>query len=478
MMRRALPAAWILAALVVSRAGAHPMGTISISHYAGIEVRTDSVRVKYLLDFAEIPSVRELELVDPNRDDRVTPEEREAYLVLKTKEILPRLRLVLNGRPLALASTWSRVTFPPGEGGLSTVRIAWEISSAWNGPLRERNLLVWNDSNYEDRAGWKEIRFRGLDDLTFARTSLRDRPTSTELEAYPERSLLDPPTDTKAWGLFGAGLTADDARDFETPEGFDRPRPRDRFVALIEAQNLSPSVIAVSLLLAALLGAGHALEPGHGKTIVAAYLVGSRGTAWQAVLLGLTVTFTHTFSVLLLGVLVLFLSRHLLPEALLPWLGFASGLLIAAVGVMMLRQRWRDMRAPASVDAPSADVPHTHGPFSAPHTHAPANRASLASLLALGVSGGLVPCPAGIIVLLAAVGLGRTAFGLLLIVAFSIGLAAVLVGIGLLCVSARRIFDRLPMSRRFVGRLGVASALVVTVFGVALAAKSLIGAPG
>lgn len=477
-MRAALRAACAGLGLGASLAAAHPMGNVSVSHYAGIEVARDSVRVKYLLDFAEIPSFRELEQVDPNRDDRVTPEEREAYLARKTSEVLPRLRLVVNARPQALVSRWSRVTFPEGEGGLSTVRIAWELSAPWQEPLRDRNLLVWNDTNHEEAAGWKEIRLRGLDGLTFAKTSLRPQPTSTELEMYPQEQLYDPPTDTKAWGLFGAGLTADAAGDFEIPAEFDRPKPRDRFVALLQARNLSPSVIVLSLLVATLLGAAHALEPGHGKTIVAAYLVGSRGTVWQAVILGLTVTFTHTFSVILLGVLVLFLSRHLVPGALLPWLGFASGILIAAVGLAMLRARVREWRE-RDHDAPSdIEVPHSHGPFSAPHTHVPKERASLASILALGVSGGLVPCPAGIVVLLAAVALGRIAFGLLLIVAFSIGLAAVLVAIALLCVTARRVFDRLPLTRAFVARLGVASALVVTVFGVVLAARSVLAAPG
>jgi hypothetical protein len=121
-MRRAIPLAFLFGIVGASSSGAHPMGNTSISHYAGIEALRDSVRVKYLLDFAEIPSFRELELVDPNRDDHVTPEEREAYLSLKTDEIVPRLRLTVNGRPAALRSRWNRVTFPAGEGGLSTVR--------------------------------------------------------------------------------------------------------------------------------------------------------------------------------------------------------------------------------------------------------------------------------------------------------------------------------------------------------------------
>lgn len=461
---RALAAAAILAA---GAAGAHPMGNISISHYAGLELAADGVTVKYLLDYAEIPSFRELELVDPDRDDQVTPAEREAYLRAKTTAILPGLKLEVDGKPLALASRWSGVTFPPGEGGLSTVRIAWELFAPWRDPPGAKTFLVWNDGNHADHPGWKEIRFLGKDGLSVGRTSLRPAPESDALGNYPEEYLDNPPVDTKAWCLFGPGLTAGESARFEPPGSFG-PRKREGLVHLLESERLSADVVLMSLLLAVLLGAAHALEPGHGKTVVAAYLVGSRGTVAQAVLLGLVVTFTHTFSVLLLGVLVLFLSRHLVPATLLPWLGFASGVLIAAVGLSLLRARWRESRRPADAHG------HDHGGLTGPHTHVPEGPATLREILALGVSGGLVPCPAGIVVLLAAVALQRVAFGLLLIVAFSAGLAVVLVGVGVLCVTARRLFDRLPASPAFARRMGIASAAVVTVFGVALAVRSLV----
>jgi len=460
---RVAAGAVLAVALPAAAALGHPMGNVSVSHYAGIELTREGVRVKYLLDFAEIPSFRELELVDTDHDDLVTPAERDGYLARKTAEVLPGLRLERDGKPLALAASWSRVTFPPGEGGLSTVRVAWELFAPWDSDVGPRDLLVWSDRNYGDRPGWKEIRFTGLDGLGIGKTSLRPRPTSDELEAYPEESLMSPPTDTKAWCLFGPGLTPEAAAGFEPPEELGGPRKRDRLVALLSAERLSPDLVFASLLLAVVLGAAHALEPGHGKSVVAAYLVGSRGTVAQAMLLGLVVTFTHVFSVLLLGAIVLFLSRHLVPEKLLPGLGVASGLLIAAVGLVMLRARWRELRAGAAAGH------HLHA-----HAHVPPGRPTLGGILALGVSGGLVPCPAGIVVLLAAVALGRLAFGMLLIVAFSLGLAVVLVGVGILCVTARRLFDRLPASAAFARRIGVASAILVTGFGIGLAVRSFV----
>jgi ABC-type nickel/cobalt efflux system permease component RcnA len=308
------------------------------------------------------------------------------------------------------------------------------------------------------------------------------------------------------------------------------------------------------------LGAFHALEPGHGKTVVAAYLVGSRGTVRHALLLGLVVTASHTVGVYLLGVVTLYASRHVVPERLYPWLGAASGLLIAVLGVSLL---WRRLAGPSTAGhghahdpahgphthssseheeaharglahghdaaraeahapglapshdaahaeaharglAPSHDAAHAeaHAPGLAPshdaahaeaharglapsHTHGhhhhdiPDGPVSLRALVALGVSGGIVPCPAALVVLLSAVAMGRVGFGLLLIVAFSVGLAAVLITIGLLVVFARRLaarFGRIgaegPLVRRW---LPITSAAVITVSGVVITVQALSG---
>jgi len=182
------------------------MGDTSINHYAGIEISRDGVRVKYLLDFAELPAQRELARVDPDGDDRVTPEERAAYLEARTSEILPALRLEVNGTRRDLRAEWSGVTFPPGQGGLSTVRIAWELRADPPDSLLARNFLLWNDSNAPGAPGWREIRLSALGDLGIARTSLGWNPTSGELSEYPEEYLWNPPTDTKAWCHFGSGL--------------------------------------------------------------------------------------------------------------------------------------------------------------------------------------------------------------------------------------------------------------------------------
>jgi ABC-type nickel/cobalt efflux system permease component RcnA len=206
----------------------------------------------------------------------------------------------------------------------------------------------------------------------------------------------------------------------------------------------------------------HALSPGHGKTIVTAYLVGQRGTPRHAALLGLIVTVTHTIGVFALGLVTLGLSRFIVPDQLYPWLNLVSGLLVVAIGASVLRSRWLHRRA------------HVHG-HGHHHHHDHGHDLSTRSLFAVGVSGGLLPCPSALVVLLAAISLHRLAFGLLLIVAFSAGLALTITGIGLAAVLARGAFKRLSFDGRVVSLLPAASALVILAAGLAMTIHSLPG---
>ena len=273
-----------------------------------------------------------------------------------------------------------------------------------------------------------------------------------------------------------------------------RGTPRNAFTALLTEPLRGPGMILFALAVAASLGAFHALEPGHGKTVVAAYLVGARGTVWHAVLLGLVVTASHTAGVYLLGGVTLYASRYVVPERLYPWLGAASGLLIVALGANLLYRRLTSGRrsAPGHThglgDADHHGHPghdhshdghhHGHDPgHGHHHHHSSEGPVSLRALVALGVSGGIVPCPAALVVLLGAVASRQIGLGLLLIVAFSVGLAAVLIAIGLLVVCARRLvarFDRIGVEGPLVHRwLPLASASVMTVAGLVITAQAL-----
>jgi len=245
-----------------------------------------------------------------------------------------------------------------------------------------------------------------------------------------------------------------------------------------------------------ILGAIHALTPGHGKTVVAAYLVGSKGKIADAMILGLTVTITHTSSVLVLGVIALVASKSILPGDLTPWLGGLSGIIIVIMGSAMFVTRFKNWRrtgeAIAVHDHDHFGIRHTHPHRHNHHDHNDHNHNNghnhehehehyeerngvrLLDLITLGISGGLVPCPDAFVVLLIAVAVGRIALGILLIVMFSMGLAAVLITIGILMVKARPIFDKLGAGGGLIRvAMPLVSAALVAIIGIAITYQSL-----
>jgi ABC-type nickel/cobalt efflux system permease component RcnA len=234
-------------------------------------------------------------------------------------------------------------------------------------------------------------------------------------------------------------------------------------------------------------GAMHAMSPGHGKTIVGAYLVGARATAQHAVFLGLTTTLTHTIGVFALGLLTLFASQYILPEQIYPWLSCLSGLMVVVIGLNLFISRMQSAqllrRSPFGHS--HADEhhhhdhhhDHHHGHSHGNHSHLPPDAdgspVTWRSLLALGISGGIVPCPSALVVLLSAIALGRIGFGLVLVLAFSLGLAGVLTGLGLLLVRARRLFERVPTQMRLVRVLPAMSALFIALLGLGITTQAL-----
>jgi ABC-type nickel/cobalt efflux system permease component RcnA len=259
--------------------------------------------------------------------------------------------------------------------------------------------------------------------------------------------------------------------------------PRNTFTELVATKHLGLGIILFALVVAAGFGAFHALEPGHGKTVVAAYLIGSRGTAWHALMLGLIVTASHTAGVYLLGGVTLYAQRYVLPERLYPWIGVLSGLTIAGLGFFLFLRHYADGHAHhehhhhdgARDHDHHHDHQHDHHHGHGHHHHVPESGAvSLRALFALGITGGIVPCPAALVVLLSALSLGRLAFGLVLITAFSVGLAAALIAIGLLMIYARRLMARFHGEGPVITRwLPLASSAAMTLIGVAIAVQAL-----
>lgn len=245
-----------------------------------------------------------------------------------------------------------------------------------------------------------------------------------------------------------------------------------RLQDLLSGATSDPVWMAGALGVAFFLGAAHALTPGHGKTLVAAYLVGTRGRIVDAVYLGGVVTVTHTASVFVLGLLTLYASQKIALEKIFPVLSLASGLLVAGIGGWLLWRRAFGGHKHDHLHHHGHD--HHHHGHDHHHDHA-GERPGKGSLLSLGISGGLVPCPEALVVLMLSISLGRIVLGLALLASFTLGLAAVLMAIGCAMVLAGPAVKKLGGEAAWTQKLPVVSAAVVTVLGLAMVAQALSG---
>lgn len=245
-------------------------------------------------------------------------------------------------------------------------------------------------------------------------------------------------------------------------------------------QQIFSSASAIAIAVAFIWGATHALSPGHGKTLVAAYLVGSRANAKHAILLGLTTTLTHTVGVFALGIVTLFASRYLLPATFFPWLNLLSGLIVVVFGFILLKNRLLPKTKKTShhhhhSHHDNHSHPHSHAHHHH-HSHLPTNseeRVTWRSLVALGIAGGLVPCPAALVLLLSTMAIGRVGFGLLLVSVFSLGLAVTLTSLGLLLVKTKTFFKRFPTSIKTAKTLSIISAILILLVGSGLTYEAI-----
>ena len=525
-----------------SKASAHPLGNFTINRYTRIDISATGIDIRYVLDMAEIPAFQERPAVDANGDGAVSPVEETAYLEAKVNEIGQGIHLTIDGTPVALQKIASTLSFPAGQGGLTTQRLVADFTvvmpSRWE---QSSPSLEYEDRNYSERLGWREVVVRSLAGVRTVSSSAPHEDLSDELRSYPSDGISNPLDLTSATVQIEPAAVSPVASSVRPvqPVVADadeaiavRGNPDSslsRFAGLIAEDRLSVGVVVVAALAAFAFGAIHALSPGHGKTIVAAYLIGSRGTARHALLLALTVTVTHTSSVYVLGFVTLYLSNYILPEQLYPWLGIASGGLILAMGLSLFvgrlkssglltaGLRWgRDRLAafgtssgpsPVLVGAVSShpvvladSVPSAvhHEPVVGTHRHDSQDHAGEHShehslgaahghvipgqdgrpvtwrgLVGLGIFGGMLPCPTAIVVMLSAIALHRVVFGLGLIVAFSFGLAVVLTLIGFAMVYTSKLSERLPLLRRIAnsgGRAGGLMSLAVRVLPTASAA--------
>jgi len=468
-LRPVTAAALLLAALFAlltlpDGAAAHPLGNFTINHLSQVRISQGSVEVHYILDQAEIPTFQEIQRYDRDGDAAISGPERDPLLEHKLAEIAPGLRLTVDGRTVPLAAPRaSTLAFPPGQGGLALTRVEASFSAAV--PPGSHRVEV-HDDTYSDRVGWKAIQIvpgEGTD----VRSSVPASDPTGGLRAYPVDLLQSPPDQREASFAVSEGSGRVSAPEGEDVGPVTTDRAQDGFAGALTSANNHGLLILLLLGSAFVWGALHALSPGHGKTMVAGYLAGSRGRAKDAVLLGMTVTITHTSAVFALGLITLAASAYVLPQDLYPWLGVASGAMVIAIGLWAIwtrLRRWRAMRAQRDH---GHHYMHGHGGHHHSHSHDHEHSGApitTRSLIALGVSGGIVPCPSALVVLVAAISQHRLGLGLALILAFSIGLAATLTAVGLAVLHGGRLIKRLRPERRiFGGRVaGVLPALSAT----------------
>ncbi|MET8866190.1 sulfite exporter TauE/SafE family protein [Nonomuraea sp. NPDC004580] len=482
---------------------AHPLGRFTVNHYNGLRVTPAHVRNLAVVDLAELPTVQ----AEPE-----VSAAGSAYAARRCAALAAAQRLQVAGRVVPWRVESAAFAYAPGEGGLRTSRLSCRLVAE----VRASGAVTFTDGFEQDRLGWREITATG-DGVRLTASSVPATSISQELRTYPDDLLTDPldqrtatftvshATDPPPPGSEGNETAA-------TPPGSHKADPGDAlpggagggpgatlpgglgieiggpvgaalaaldrtFTALIGSDTLTVPLGLLAVGLAVVLGAGHALIPGHGKTIMAAYLAGRRGRPRDALVVGATVTATHTAGVLVVG-LLLTVFTALAGETVLGWLGVASGALIALIGLRLLlttRHHPEDHHEHTHPHTSGHGHGHGHGhTFGRGHGHG----GRRGGLVGLGVAGGLVPSPSALIVLLGAIALGRTWFGVALVTAYGLGMAATLTVTGLLLV---RLVDRLERraakGRRLAARLSglapMGTAAMVIVLGTGLALRSV-----
>jgi nickel/cobalt transporter (NicO) family protein len=490
----------VCASLIAREAQAHPLGNFTINHYGSLQFTEENARITYVLDFAEIPTLQQKARLDADGDGKLSEEEANAYLEAEMPSIMKGLRLRAGDEILPLQVRDRSAEYRLGQGGLPTLRVEAHLLADL--PQDWRGEAHYADQTYENRLGWREIVVRDGPGVAIKNSTVQAKSVSNELRSYPRDMLSSPPEIREAtFTLIPGDRAIENEMAGQTAErvGTSFGGVTGRVDELVSVERLSAAVIALSMLAAFFWGAAHALTPGHGKAVVAAYLIGARGTARHAGILGMTVTLTHTAGVFILGAVTLYLSRYILPEVLYPWLSVASGVLVVLIGLTLLYRHLNKMPHDSEARHTQAEhthphdgehshahhthshhgehshVYHTHSHGEHTHSHLPADGSKVTwrGLMALGVSGGLVPCPAALVLLLGAISLDRLGFGMVLVLAFSAGLAVVLTGIGLLMIYARKLFERFSFEARVPRLLPVVSASIITLAGEGIALGAL-----
>jgi ABC-type nickel/cobalt efflux system permease component RcnA len=488
--------AWLV--LLPATAAAHPLGNFTINHYAGLTIGQSSVDVDLVIDMAEIPAFQERQRMDSDADGSVSDEEGDAWAGTTCQTLAGTIHLDRDAQPQPAAVTSHTISFPGGAGGLSTLRLECRLTAALVPPLDAPATFTFADPSYAERIGWREIVVTA-DGTILDPHGLPATSPSQKLTAYPATMLttpLDVRTATIAARPGPGGGTATpspaQAVAVAAPGGAAVPGGVAGDLPPIFGEALSGDlslIVALGALGAAfLIGAFHAITPGHGKTVMAAYLVGTRGSPAHAVGLGLSVAVSHTLGILALALVVVAAEGALPPDVIARTTPLIAAASIVVIGGLMLIGQLRQRVAARRSHDHDHDRAHDHGHQDGHdhggghHSHVPPAGASLTwrGLFALGLTGGLIPSASALVILLGSIVAGRTLLGLVLVVVFGLGMASVMSAVGLAMVFARGRLDRVPRSSR-LSRIAMAVPLLASIavigIGVVLTWSAVVAQP-
>ena len=506
---------------------AHPLGNFTINHFAEVRVEVDRVVLDVVIDQAEIPTFQARQDFDLDADGSLSDEEIDEGRLAACDTIARSISLTGDDRPLEPRLVEAGLSFPLGVGGLATMRQVCAFEAPLGGTIDPGGVeLAFTDGSFPERVGWREIVVRGSGvSVRALEGEVRAVGVSDRLRAYPEDRLASPLSDTAVVVRATPGgpslppldipdadpvvaaappvgpSAAPSAGPSSAPSGVPDPTPAvvpggiaaTELPDIFRQTDLTPVVLLLSLAAAAALGAGHALTPGHGKTLMAAYLVGTRGSARHAIGLGAAVSVSHTAGILVLATIIVAATDVIAPDTVVRWAPVVAAVSILLIGGWMLLGEIRRRRtartghqgehhhdhAHPHVEDHGHVHPHVHGNEHGhphPHGHAAGSTITWRSLFVLGLAGGLIPSTSALLILLGSIAAGRPAFGLVLVVAFGLGMAAVMSGIGLILVTARDRVDRVQAGAglaRVREAVPLAAAVVVLGFGVVLTAQAL-----
>jgi len=520
---------------------------IGVNQQSHIFVRLSSgfVAIDYTLIQTELADTHEILTMNADRDSNITEEEKDKFFRKKASDLFNHLNITLNNTPLdfELMSMFC---------SNAQTRTFYYRADIPNGIKRPYELIARNGFPCSEDENFLYY-IRTMDSVRVLNMDLSGAVLPVEGRALHDPPILkvnfntgiyDKGTCYKETVLVCKALAGEEQKTFPGQMPFEPVSGIEKLKKIIFSEKVGGQIILIAIIMAMIYGGLHALTPGHGKTLVAAYLIGTQGRIADAVILGIVTTFTHTFSVIILGLITLFASKYILPQQLLPFLQLFSGLLIVGIGTWLMVKRIKSptgfethggkhahtgpdgkkyyhSHEHARHDTDRHKHPHNHNhdlnhhvhehshdshhhiseqtyfhhhddtpshPHSHDHNHAHTyhndetresgveterKKTSLATLISIGFSGGMVPCPDALILLLLAIAINRITFGLLILVAFSFGLAFVLITIGIFIVTAQPFLERFSGSN-ILRVLPALSCTIIIGIGLFMVIKSLL----